>query len=181
MAERLALAVTEWTGKYFINESYRPIAEKLVAKYPELKYAPVKNILFVENTEDKRKDKHKVVYAKISKIPGRWEEIIMQITGKQFAYMLEIFRENVIGMSREQIVALMYHELRHIQIVTDEGKVDIVGHEISDWANMIEKLGPDWATTMANIPNLLSDGITNWEDIEGPATLFPETALRVVK
>jgi len=180
---RNLVVVDEWSGKYFINEYYRPIAEKLVEKFPELKYAPVKNILFVENTEDERKKSHKTVFAQISKIPGRWEQIIQQMTGKQFEYMIEIFKENVAGMSREQIVAVIYHELRHIQLTMDgdSPKIDLVGHDIDDFINMIEKLGANWPNTRARIPDLLDDSITNWDSIQGPPTLFPESNLRVVK
>lgn len=177
---RNLVVVDEWNGKYLINEYYRPIAEKLVEKFRELQYAPVNNILFVENTEDKRKVGHKLVFAQISKISVRWQEIIAQMTGKQFAFMIELFKENMYGMSREQVVAVIYHELRHIQLTTDP-KIDLVGHEIDDFVNMIEKLGANWATTRTRIPDLLDDTIANWDDILGPPTLFPEANLRVVK
>ena len=36
----------------------------------------------------------------------------------------------------------------------------IVDHDINDWINMIEKLGVNWNTTRAGIPNLLSEGLT---------------------
>lgn len=177
------IAVQEFEGKYKINENYRPIAEALKAKFRELEYVPVKNILFIENTEDKRKNNHSTVYAQISKMPGKWEEIIYQITGKYFEYMLEIFKENTMLMSREQIVALIYHELRHIQLVTtkDGPKVDLVSHEVEDWFNMVEKLGINWAGTKGQIPDLLAENV-DWASIEGPANLFPaETSLKLVK
>ena len=177
------VAVDEFNGKYKINENYRPIAEALTTKYKELECVPVKNILFIENTEDKRKKNNSIVYAQIGKMPPKFEEIIYQITGKHFDYMLEVFKENTIPMSREQIVALMYHELRHIQIVTkkDGREIDIVGHDVEDWINMVEKLGLNWAGTMSQVPDLLDKNI-NWESIEGPYNLFPaETSLRVVK
>lgn len=177
------VVVDEWNGKYLINEHYRPIAEKLAEKFRELQYAPVNNILFIDNADDKRKVGHKLVFAQISKFPGRWQEIIHQMTGKQFAFMIEFFKENMHGMSREQVIAVIYHELRHIQLTTDGDvpKIDLVGHEIDDFVNMIEKLGANWATTRTRIPDLLDDTITNWDDILGPPTLFPETNLRVVK
>lgn len=177
------IAVEEFTGKYKINESYRPIAEALKAKFEELKYVPVNSILFVEIDEDKRKKNNSTVYAQIGKVPSKWSDIIYQVTGKYFDYMLEIFKENIYHMSREQIVALIYHELRHIQLVaTKEGpKVDIVSHDVEDWLNMVEKLGLNWADTKSQVPNLL-DASVNWESITGPATLFPEeTALKLVK
>lgn len=177
------IAVDEFNGKYKINENYRPIAEALHAKYEELMYVSVKNILFIENTEDKRKKNNSIVYAQISKMPGKWEDIIYQITKKHFEYMLEIFKENTASMSRPQIIALIYHELKHIQLVkSDQGpKIDIVNHDVEDWFNMVEKLGVNWAITKGHIPNLLDKDV-NWESIEGPANLFPaETSLKLVK
>lgn len=78
------IAVDEFNGKYKINEDYRPIAKALKAKFKELEYVPVENILFIENTEDKRKVNNSIVHAQISKLPGKWEDIIYQVTKKQF-------------------------------------------------------------------------------------------------
>lgn len=181
--QKTIIAVEEFNGKYKINENYRPIAEALKTKFKELEYVPVKNILFIENTEDKRKKNNSTVYAQISKMPPKFEEIIYQVTGKYFEYMLEIFKENTMLMSREQIVALVYHELRHIQLVSkkDGPEVDLVSHEVEEWINMVEKLGLNWQGTMSQVPDLLADGV-NWESIEGPMNLFPaETSLKLVK
>lgn len=182
-AQKGIIAVDEFNGKYKINENYRPIAEALFAKYKELKYVPVKNILFIENTEDKRKKNNSIVYAQISKMPSKFEEIIYQVTQKHFEYMLEIFKENTREMSREQVIALIYHELKHIQLVqtSDGPKIDIVRHEVEDWLNMVEKLGLNWASTRGSLPDLLDKNV-NWETIEGPQNLFPaETSLKLVR
>lgn len=170
------IVVKEFNGKHRINDAYRPIAEALKAKYRELEHIPVKHILFIENTEDKRKKNKATVFAQIGKVPDRWGDIIYQTTGKHFSYVMEIFRNNITEMSREQIIALIYHELRHIGY---DG--DLISHDIEDWANMVEKLGVNWAGTKAYIPDLLDKDI-DWESIEGPETLFPaENTLRVVK
>ena len=63
----------------------------------------------------------------------------------------------------------------------DGPKIDLVGHDIDDFVNMIEKLGANWPTTGSRIPDLLDDHITDWDSIQGPPTLFPESNLRVVK
>ena len=170
------IAVKEFTGKFLINESYRPIAAALIKKYPELNHIAADSILFVEDTESLKKNKGQTVFAQIGTIPEKWSDIVYQTSGQPFEYLLEIFKINTAMMSREQIIALVYHELRHIG--TDGS---IKGHDIEDWTNMVEKLGLDWANTKGSIPNLLSDGV-DWESIEGPANLFPaETTLRVVK
>lgn len=185
MAEAINLVVVdEYGGEYFINDSYRPIAQKLKDKFPELQHVPVKQILFVERQNTKQKHNNRTVCAQVSKIPTRFHDIIYQLTGKYFTFMIEIFKMNTAHMSRSQIVALLYHELRHIQLVVAENSVDIkiVGHDIEDWTQMIEKLGVDWNSTKRLIPDLLDDSITDWNSIEGPLSLFPaETTLRVVK
>ena len=170
------IQVKEFTGKYFINEAYRPVATALVKKYKEISHVVVNNILFIEDTEGTKKKQGRTIFAQIGLIPEKWDDVIYQLTGKRFGYMMEIYKINIAMMSREQVYALIYHELRHID--TDGS---IKGHDIEDWTNMIEKLGVDWGSTRAGIPNLLGANV-DWESITGPATLFPaETTLRVVK
>lgn len=181
---RNLIMVDEYNGEYFINEAYRPIAEQLKEKFfDELKWVPVNNMLFVDRQETKQKHANKVVCAQVSKVPVRFQEIIYQLSGRYFAFMIEIFKANTAHMSRAQIVALLYHEMRHIQLVTTPNSSDIkiVGHDIEDWSNMIEKLGVDWNSTKRPIPDLLDDSITDWDSIEGPMTLFSESNLRLVK
>lgn len=175
------VVVKEFSGKYKINQNYRPIAEALKAKFTELQYVPVQSILFIENLEDKKKKNNKTMYAQISKVPNKWAEIIYQVTGRNYEYMLEIFKYNTAHMSREQMIALIYHELRHIQFVKEKLEVDIVGHDVEDWLNMVEKLGLNWPSTKAQVYDLLADNV-NWETIEGPPSLIPaEMTLKLVK
>lgn len=170
------ITVNEFVGKYKISESYRPIARALIKKYEELKHIAVDSILFVEDTETIKKNKGQIVFAQISTISEKWSDIVYQATGQTFDYLMEIYKLNIMQMSREQIIALIYHELRHIGA---DGK--IIDHEINDWTNMIEKLGIDWNSTQGSIPNLLAEGV-DWKSIEGPVNLFSaETTLRVVK
>jgi predicted metallopeptidase len=168
--------VNEFNGKFRINESYRPIAAALIKKYPELKHIAAESILFVEDTESLKKAKSQTVFAQIGTIPEKWSDIVYQTSGQPFEYLMEIYRLNTMQMSQEQIVALIYHELRHIGT---DGK--IIDHEINDWINMVEKLGVDWNVTKGSIPDLL-DVDVDWESITGPATLFPaESTLKLVK
>lgn len=132
------VVVKEWGGKYVVNEAYRPIAEALVKKYEELRHIPVADILFVDNTEGTGKNKNKKKLAQVGKIPEKWMEIIHQLTGKSFGYFMEFFKRNTQDMGREQIIAVIYHELRHIG---RDG--ELVLHDIEDWANMHYKFRLD--------------------------------------
>lgn len=176
MEAQKIIVVDEFNGKYLISEKYRPIARALINKYQELSHITVESILFVEDTESVKKHKGNLVFAQISEIPEKWCDVVYQTTGQSFEYLMEIYKFNIMQMTREQIIALIYHELRHIG---KDGK--LVDHEISDWVNMIEKLGSDWNSTKGYVPDLLDEEV-DWESIEGPANLFPaETILRVVK
>jgi len=174
------IVIKEFNGKYKINQNYLTIAEALREKFKELQFVPVNSILFIENLEDKKKNKNKIVFAQISKVPEKWEDIIYQTTGKKFMYMLEIFKENTSEMSREQMIALIYHELHHIQII--DGEFKLVGHDVEDWTNMIEKLGVNWNSTKSDIPDLLDEDV-DWDSITGPAmNIFHDNLpLRLVK
>lgn len=170
------IVVDEFRGKFLISEKYRPIARALINKYPELSHIAVESILFVEDIVSVKKSKGNLVFAQISEIPERWSDVVYQTTGKPFDYLMEIYKFNIMQMTRERIIALIYHELRHI------GKDgSLVDHEVNDWINMIEKLGADWNSTKGVIPDLLDEEV-DWESIEGPDCLFPaEVTLRVVK
>jgi uncharacterized protein YqiB (DUF1249 family) len=177
------VVVDEYGGEYSINEAYRPIAEHLKEKFEELEHVPVDSILFIDRQETKQKRANKTVCAQVSKVPTRFQAIIYQLTGYTFTFMIEVFKANTAYMTRPQIVALLYHEMRHIQlVVTDSGAdIKIVGHDIEDWTQMVEKLGVNWNSEKQQIPNLLDNSITDWDSIEGPQMLFSEMNLRLVK
>ncbi|HBC95040.1 MAG TPA: hypothetical protein DCZ10_19640 [Pelotomaculum sp.] len=178
MPELDLMAVKEWGGHWVIREQYRPLAEKLVQKFPDkLDFALTNNILFIEDRESKAKSQGATVCARTGKIPGLWGEVIQQMTGKAFTHFIMFFRKNIDQMSKEQFTALMYHELRHIG---PDGSLR--KHHIEDWVEMVDKLGPNWAGTKATIADILDDKIIKWDDIQGPLSLFPEqNRLQVVK
>lgn len=171
--ERIVV-VDEWSGKFNINEAYRLIAQALVEKFRELRHIPVKSILFLDNTEDSGKSRDRVKNAQIGKVPEKWQELIYQMTGRAFLYFMEFFKKNTEHMSREQIVALVYHELRHI-----DTKGDLCHHDIEDWGEMIRGLGVNWSSTKSMIPDLLDDDV-DWDNITVPS-LFDERRLKAVK
>lgn len=154
------LTVKDWKGKFQINEAYRPIAKALCKKFPELKHIPVDSIIFLDDTESKGKTANKVKNAQIGKISDKWHEIIYQLTGRRFMYFMEFFKRNTGHMSSEQIILLVYHELRHIG---PDG--DLVHHDIEEWANIYTRLGVDWSATKRQLPDLLAADV-DWDSIK---------------
>jgi hypothetical protein len=63
-------------------------------------------------------------------------------------------------MSKEQLIATIYHELRHID--TDG---EIKPHDIEDWDNMVATLGKNWVGTKADIINILDDEFPGWNEL----------------
>lgn len=139
------------------NWIYRPIANKLIRKFPELRHINQNKILFIEDMEWEKPEG--------GKPKKHWRARISK-TNKQFAdmsgydYILETRNYFIERMDRAQIIALIYHELRHI----DEYG-DLQPHDIEDWDNMIATLGKDWATTKAEIENLIDDDII-WRNLQ---------------
>ena len=78
-------------------------------------------------------------------------------------------------MSQEQIIALIYHELRHIG---PDG--DLRDHDIEDWDNMVATLGKDWNSTKAEVKDLLSDDFI-WRSLEPTGKQLNLFNLRAVK
>lgn len=154
------------------NWIYRPIAKKLVNKFPEIKHIKPKNILFIEDMEWEKPESLK---------PKRHWQARISKANKQFSdmsgydYILETRNYFIERMSREQIVALIYHELRHIDQCGD-----LQPHDIEDWDNIIATLGKDWSTTQAEIKNLIEDDIF-WEELEPAAKQLDIFEIKAVK
>lgn|GEM_PF-326100 len=161
--------VDEWSGQFLVNDAYRPIAEALVKKYDELKHVRVNEILFIDNLTGKGTTLDKRKNAQVSRIPAKWQEIIAQLTGRNnFSYFMEFYKVNISQMSREQIVTLIYHELRHFG---PDGKLR--HHDIEEWNEIAQKMGPGWSNAHKSIPDLLDESF-DWENIQNTDGLFAE-------
>lgn len=174
-ARRLVI-LDEWSGKFMINnEIYTPLAHKLAQKTQDLKHVPIPSILFIENLDGNGKDRNKVKYAQISKLPEKWQDILKQTTGQNFCYLVEIFKKNIENMTWAQVVLVIYRELRKID--TDG---ELRTYDIEEFGEIAYNLGTDWDGKNRIIPNLLEvDG--NWELMRQPRLFEDEMGIRRVK
>ncbi len=139
------------------NYIFEPIAHRLVEKFEELKHVEPSQILFLENTSwtpGKRSSNKRETIAKISILNAQMQAAL------GYKYMIEIKGYYVEHLSKEQIVAVIYHELRHIG---PEG--DLLQHEIEDWDNMVATLGKDWMSLGNSIVDLLDDEFDGWYEL----------------
>lgn len=138
-------------AKFWVkNYQYAPIARRLAAKFEELNHIHENRILFLEDQISEKKKKAEWM-ARIRKANADIEEL----TG--YWYIMELKKCYLDDMSMEQVVALIYHELLHIDVDGTLRK-----HDIEDWSNMVATLGYDWATTRAQIPDILDDKFKDW-------------------
>lgn len=146
-------------NKWIMNYRYRPIAEQLVRKFKELKHILPEEILFLEDTEWEPTPAAKQPWiARIKKANKQ----LTAATGYEYVFEARHYYTGDMGAAK--ITALVYHELRHID---KEG--DIIRHDIENWSNMVATLGHDWATTMADIPNILDKDFPGWRELPGRA------------
>lgn len=107
-----------------INENYRAIAEELIQTEAALSYikdSKVK-ITYLESDQSKKDGKDKQVLGECEKVAAKNRWAISS------DFTITLFKNNIIGMSAEQIKTLLFHELLHIDI--DMG---------TDWANTGKK------------------------------------------
>ncbi|WP_378955411.1 putative metallopeptidase [Pelosinus sp. sgz500959] len=174
-ARRLVI-LDEWSGKFMINnEIYTPLAHKLAQKSQDLKHIPVPAILFIENLEGSGKDRNKLKYAQISKLPEKWQDILKQTTGRNFCYLVEVFKKNIENMTWAQVVLVIYRELRKID--TDG---ELKAYDIEEFGEIAYNVGTDWDSKNRLVPNLLEvDG--NWDLMRQPRLFEDDMTIRRVK
>lgn len=136
------------------NYLYGPLAKRLIEKFDEIRHIKSEKILFIEDTEWEPGIAKQPWIARIKKANRELESI----TG--YEYVMEIRGYYTDKMSKSQVIALIYHELRHIH---QDGT--LIKHNIEDWGNMVATLGKDWATTMEAIENILDDDFIGWDDL----------------
>jgi predicted metallopeptidase len=140
------------------NYQYRPTALRLVDKFKELNHIDPYKILFIEEMEWEPGTAKNPWMAKIKLANKEMREML------GYEYVLETRNYYIERMQREQIVALIYHELLHID--TDG---TLRNHDVEDWSNLVATLGKDWATTQAKIMDILDEGFEEWNQLDSVA------------
>lgn len=127
-----------------INENYRRIAEQLIDTESELAYikgSDVK-ITYLESDANKKADKEKIVLGECEKVAAKNKWAITS------DFTITLFKNNLIGLSQEQIKIVLFHELLHIAIdVGSEGEevYSVRKHDLEDFKIIIDKFGTEWS------------------------------------
>lgn len=142
-------------GKWQIrNYLYYPLVKKLIGKFKELNHIHYSKILFLVDEYWEPGSAARNWIAKTSKANAQLRE------SWGYDYIIEIRQYYTEKMDDAQVVALIYHELRHIG-----AGGELKDHDIEDWDNMIATLGKDWAQNEISIPNILDDDFAYWSNL----------------
>lgn len=145
----------EPSDRYQANEGYRSIARALVERFASLRHIALGTVLFVDDLEGRPGSNGRLRTVKVQKL----SPLLSWLTGWEF--VVTVFKQHTADFSRQQLIAMLYHALRHIG---PDGK--LTGHDIEEWADLYAALGADWATTQRSIPDLLGSDI-DWTAVKG--------------
>lgn len=127
-----------------INKNYEAIAEQLIQQEPELKYikdSRVK-ITYLESDQCKKNGNDRYVLGECEKVAAknRWA-----ITSD---FTITLFKNNLIGLSEDQIKIVLFHELLHVCIelgADGEEIYSVEKHDLEDFKIIVDRFGTDWA------------------------------------
>lgn len=142
------------------NSRMRPLADELIKKYEELRHLDASKILFVVNHKSAG-SKKTLVLARTSRVPERWRDVLFQLGACSFFHMVEFYGKTTSCLDENQMVALLYRELRRIG---PEGQ--ILTPDVHDWWQVLMGLGRYWFYPDSTCPNLLDENV-DWKKLMG--------------
>lgn len=151
------------------NSRIRPLADRLIIKFEELRHIESSKILFVVNNKSAG-SRSSVVLARTSRVSEKWRDILYQLGACTYFYVVEFYAKTTACLDENQMTALTYRELRRIG---PEGQ--IVQPDIHDWWQILMGLGRNWFYPDSTCPNLLDPGI-DWKKLMGKDYTPPQAA-----
>lgn len=138
---------------WIMNEWYAPIGRRIMEKFEKLEWLKQYKILYLE---DKEWEPTTAVWnwkARIKKTNAQFYE------GTGYDFIIETRKYYTEQMTREQLVLLIYHELRHIG---EDGKLK--HHNIEEWNEIVATVGNDWSKKGQEVIDILSEdfGEEDW-------------------
>lgn len=125
-----------------LSEKYAEIAADLIKTEPLLESIRQSEATIVYLSSDKpMKSKGRPVCGQCEKIDPKYKWAIPA------DFTITIFEPNVITFSDDQLRILIFHELLHVKIDTEENgteKYGIYPHDIEEFKAIIDRYGFDW-------------------------------------
>lgn len=125
------------------STNYREIAEKLLDKYTiAFGHILLDEVLFL--VEDEKSPKNKYADTRVIRPPYTFFS--------DYKFIITFYENNIMSMSDEQKILLVYHELMHI----DVSFTKLVSHDLMDFRVIVSKFGACWDID-PNLVNILED------------------------
>lgn len=142
------------------NSRMRPLADELIKKYEELRHLDASKILFVVNHKSSG-NKKTLLLARTSRVSEKWRDVLFQLGACSFFHVVEFYGKTTSCLDENQMVALLYRELRRIG---PEGQ--ILTPDVHDWWQVLMGLGRHWFYPDSTCPNLLDENV-DWKKLMG--------------
>lgn len=126
-----------------INDNYRRIAESLIDTEPDLQYIKDSRvrIAYLESDQCRRDGKDRLVLGECEKVAAKNRWAI------DYDFTITLFRNNLVGLSADQMRIVMFHELLHVGIEPGpdgDETYSVRKHDLEDFKIIIDKYGTDW-------------------------------------
>ena len=142
-----------------------PVTNKIWSRQAKAIYEKFRNylncnpatILFVEIKDSKAKYKGQPKFFEVTTISKMWQQILKQLTGKNFTHIIKIHAGNIDKFDQdfEKCLVHLYEEMRKIKA---DGSLS--DYAIRAFPEVQQALRDDWAKEGSIIPNLIDAG--NW-------------------
>lgn len=127
-----------------LSDEYTQIGQALIDEEPELSYIRESEavILFLTSTH-KKMNAGRMVYAQCEKVPDKYR------WGIPCDFTITVFDGAVDKFTEEQKRILMFHELLHVGIRSDDTDESyyVRPHDLEDFKLIIDRYGVDWDNT----------------------------------
>lgn len=122
---------------YELSTELRELADKVIAKFPELKHIASSNVRIAYLYADREKTSNgKMVFADTTLLSDKVRAI------GAYDFLVTFYRPSCAALEPAKMEILMRHELKHIG--TADGKLKIVPHDVEDFADIITDYGMRW-------------------------------------
>lgn len=127
-----------------INDNYKIIAEKLIETEPELAYIKDSRvrIAYLESDQSKKAGEDRLVLGECEKVAAKNKWAI------NYDFTITLYKNNLAGLSADQIRIVMFHELLHVGIEPGPEGDEIYSvrkHDLEDFKLIIDRFGTDWS------------------------------------
>lgn len=127
-----------------LSDEYTQIGQDLIDKEPELSYIRESEvvILFLSSPH-KKTNAGRLVYAQCEKVPDKYRWAV------PCDFTITVFNGAVVEFTEEQKRILMFHELLHVGVRSDDTKENyyVRPHNLEDFKLIIDRYGVDWDNT----------------------------------